>query len=272
MLRSLESGVSGMQQFQQEMDVIGNNVANVNTTGFKSSRANFVDTFSQSLAGGSSGNMQVGSGVATSTVSNLFTQGTINETGAPSNLAINGQGFFVVKNTADSAQFATRDGSFKVDTDGYLVTAEGFRVQGYSDSTLTTVGDIKIDAGANAATVKVNSYRIASDGKIYVTPSDNTGETIRGQVLLQNYLNPQALVKEGNNLYSNLTNAGPLAALGAPKASGLGSIQQGSLEMSNVDLTSEFSMLITNQRAFQASSRIITTSDELLQEIINLKR
>jgi flagellar hook protein FlgE len=274
MLRSLNTAVSGLQQFQEDIDVIGNNIANVNTTAYKNARLDFEDTFSQALGVGSPSN-QVGTGVTTGATQNNFNQGTINNTGFASDLAISGQGFFAVRSNADNAQYVTRAGDFHTDSSGYLVTNDGLRVQGYSDAGLTTLGDLQIDAtgapatAATGATVK--SWSIDQSGKIMVTLSDNT-QFVRGQVLLQNYSNPGALIKEGANLYSAGTAAGPLPQLSAPQTLGLGEIQSGALEMSNVDLTAEMANLITAQRAFQANARVITTSDEILQEVANLKR
>jgi flagellar hook protein FlgE len=145
-------------------------------------------------------------------------------------------------------------------------------VQGYNDSGLSTIGDIKVDAtGSSSASTSVKSWSIDQDGKITVVLSDNS-QFVRGQVLLQNFSNPGALVKEGANLYSAGSAAGPLAGLTAPRTSGLGKLQSGALEMSNVDLTAEMANLITAQRAFQANARVITTSDEILQEVTGLKR
>jgi len=162
-----------------------------------------------------------------------------------------------------------------LDNSGYLVTESGFRVQGFSDAGLTTRGDIKIDAtGAPetaAADATVKSFSFDKDGKLNVTLSDGT-TFVRGQVLLQDYANPGALVKEGGNLFSNMAAAGPLTDPSAPRTAGLGEIVGSSLENSNVDLTSEFASLITTQRAFQANAKIITTSDEMLQDAVNLKR
>ncbi len=274
MLRSLDSGVSALQQFQEELDVIGNNIANSNTTGFKSARVEFADALSQTLQGPDPvAGMQVGTGVNTDSITNQFVQGTINRTGVNTDLAISGNGFFVVRNAATGAQFVTRAGDFHVDASGFLVTADGLRVQGYSDAALTTLGDIQIDnTGApGGSTAAVAAYNFGADGKVNVRLTDGT-QFVRGQVLLQNCTNPQALMKEGDNLYSNIANAGPLAQPSAPGTNGLGNIIGSALEMSNVDLANEFSQLITTQRAFQASARIITTSDEILQEVVNLKR
>jgi flagellar hook protein FlgE len=274
MLRSLNTALSGLQQFQQQIDVVGNNIANVNTTGFKGARVDFEDSFSQAIGAGSPSN-QVGTGVTTGAIQNNFNSGTINNTGFGGDLAIVGQGFFVVKNATDSSQYVTRAGDFHLDSANYLVTNDGLRVQGYSDAGLTTLGDLKIDAtgapstAAPGATMK--SWSIDSSGKIMVMLSDNT-EFVRGQVLLQNYSNPGALIKQGANLYSASSAAGPLATLTAPGANGTGAIQSGALEASNVDLTAEMVNLITAQRAFQANARVITTSDEILQEVASLKR
>jgi flagellar hook protein FlgE len=272
MVKSLNSGVSGIQQFQGKLDVIGNNIANSNTLGFKSGRAEFEDAFSQSLSGGTT-NYQVGSGVSTATVRSLFMQGTISRTLVPTDAAIEGDGFFVVRDPVSGNTFATRAGAFDIDSQGYLVTSDGFRVQGYNDPTLTIRGDIRIDdAGKpvdDPGTYK--RFNIDTEGRINVALSSGT-TYVRGQILLQRFQNPNALVKEGNNLFTGMAAAGPLAVAEAPRTNGLGQIISGHLEMSNVDIANEFTSMITTQRGFQASARIITTSDEMLQEVVNLKR
>jgi flagellar hook protein FlgE len=217
----------------------------------------------------------VGTGVTTGAIQNNFNQGTVNNTGEKGDLAISGNGFFVVKNATDNSQSVTRDGTFKLDANGYLITNGLQRVQGYSDAGLTTIGDLKIDATGAPATAtpgaSVSSWSIDLTGKITVVLSDNT-QFVRGQVLLQNYSNPGALIKDGANLYSASTSAGPLAQPTVPGTNGVGGIQSGALEMSNVDLTSEMVNMITAERAFQANAKVITTSDEILQEVNNLKR
>ncbi len=283
MLRSLISAISGLQNFQERMDVIGNNIANVNTTGFKAGRADFADSFSQTLRSSSPGSgsnsgtsaMQVGSGVTSSAIRNLYTQGAIARTGVKTDIAVAGEGYFLVRDTIGNQQFATRAGDFRVDENGYLITNNGQRVQGYSDSLLATMGDIQIDTTGMPATsdptASLVNYSIDSEGKINVTLSDNT-QFVRGQILLQQFQDPQGLVKEGNNLYSGLAAAGALPTPGAPGVAGLGKLEVAALELSNVDLAGEFANLITAQRAFQANARIVTTSDEMLQELVNLKR
>jgi flagellar hook protein FlgE len=288
MLRSLNSGVSGIQQFQGRLDVIGNNIANSNTIGYKSARTDFEDAFSQTLqvssagSNGSSGTpgMQIGSGVTTGAVKNLFSQGALTSTGIQTDLAVSGNGFFVVKNTLNSSEFVTRSGDFRLDENGYVVTNGGLRLQGYSDSALSSIGDLKVDGTGRPSTsdpdATVVDFNVDNQGKLNVRLSDGS-EFVRGQVLLQNFRDPQALLKQGDNLYSGIAAAGPLGGATSPTpappgTSGLGSIQAGALELSNVDLANEFAGLITSQRGFQASARIITTSDEVLQELVNLKR
>jgi len=273
MLLSLDSGVSALDQFQQQLNVVGNNIANVNTVGFKSADVNFADALSQTLGSTSAGSTQVGSGVLTASITNQFTQGSITSTGVQTDMAVNGNGFFLVKDSSTGASYATRDGEFTMDSSGYLVTSTGMRVQGYSDAGLTTQGDLKIDnTGApNGDTSAVQSYSFGSDGKLSVELADGTQFT-RGQVLLQNFTNPEQLIKVGNNLFSGLTNAGPLAAPLAPSSNGLGDLVSGAVEMSNVDLAGQLTSLITTQRAYEANTKVITTSDEILQDLINLKR
>jgi len=270
---ALNTAVSGLQQFQQDISLIGNNIANVNTTGFKTERMDFQDTLSQAL--GTDPEIQIGSGVATAGTQSNFGTGTISSTGVATDLAISGDGFFVVRNASSNSQYLTRAGDFHRDGNGYLVTADGLRVQGFSDSGLSSMGDLKIDAtgapASAAAGATLASYNIDSSGRINVTLSDGTSFA-RGQVLLQNCNDPNALAKQGANLYAQTAAAGLLSQPAAPQSAGLGTIHSSALEMSNVDLTTEMTNLITAQRAFQANSKIITTSDEILQELVNLKR
>lgn len=290
MIRSLNSGVSGIHQFQTRLDVIGNNIANSNTYGFKAGRADFGDAFSQTLlsSSGSTGGLgslpgqQIGAGVTTTTIRNLFSPGITSQTYEDTDLAISGEGFFMVKDPITGNEFATRAGNFRRDDSGYLVTSEGYRVQGFNDMGLGTRGDIRInadqrpdDADPNAA---MSAFNITPEGFVQISLEGSTAAPYtRGQVLLQNFRDPQALLKAGSNLYTSIAAAGPLGGAdsptsAAPGTNGLGQIEAGSLELSNVDLTNEFSNLITTQRGFQACARIITTSDEVLQEVVNLKR
>ena len=476
MIRSLNTGVLGIKQFQTSLDAIGNNLANINTIGFKGARVDFSDTLSQTLraptpdtatVSGSSG-MQLGNGMQVSAIKNQFTQGAIKQTGVRTDLAVTGEGFFLVKDPTTSELYATRAGDFREDKNGYLVTNDGHRVQGlhkqapaYSESEKTEIGDLKVDvghymadrsgvqldyssnrftlnghgyvtgnqvkflgatptlsvgsntnstvyyikkldehnftlhttaadaaSGANAANfvdpnnigisgfsinlssnsliksgtglstgdvvyikgdsvpggviegteyfvrvtgdsitlhttaeaatnatnavditsdgsryelfkddgaytdlaltlgggASITSYNVGADGKINMLLTDGT-QYVRGQVLLQNFTNPQALLKQGSNLFGNLATAGPIGVSGlsasatdilknskAPGSSGVGRVAAGSLELANVDMAREFSNMITTQRAFQANARVVTTSDEILREMMALKR
>ena len=278
MIGSLQTGVSGLQQFQEDLQVIGNNIANVNTVGYKSATMDFEDELSQNLANGSSNPMQVGEGVTTGAIDSDFSQGTINTTGVTSNLAINGNGFFLVKDPSSGLEYATRDGEFNLDQSGYLTNANGYRVQGTTGAS-TAVSDLQINSATAIAALNdtttpapyLESYSLNTSGQVTATLSDGVTGVI-GQVMLQNFSNPQALTKEGGNVYSFTSAAGPLSTPGTPDTAGLGQIQSGALESSNVDLGSEMADLITAQRAFEANAKMITTSDEILQDLVNLKR
>jgi flagellar hook protein FlgE len=283
MIGSLQTGVSGLQQFQEDLQVIGNNIANVQTVGYKSASMAFEDQLSQNLSNGSN-LMQIGEGVATAAINSDFSQGGINSTGVTTQLAISGSGFFVVKDPSSGASYVTRDGQFKTDGAGFLVTNSGYRVQGYTGtspySAASTIGDLQInDATAIAALndtttpapTMVGNYSIDPSGQINVTLSDGKSGAI-GQIVLQNFTDPQGLMKQGENLYSYSATAGPLAAPAAPDSGSLGKIQSGALESSNVDLAGQMASLITAQRAFEANAKMITTSDEVLQTLVNLKR
>jgi len=278
MLSSLSSGVSGLDSFQEQMDVIGNNIANLNTTGYKAATVDFADAFSNVLnapSGGSSTSsgtdpIQVGTGVSITAIDNNWTQGAIGSTGISSDLAVSGNGFFTVRDTITGNDYVTRDGTFTVDANGYLISANGDRVQGYTDSSLSTLGDIKINITGSPSTSPMVSYNVDAQGNVNVTQADGT-TFVRGQVLLTSFQDPQKLINQGNNLYSNLAEAGPGTAA-APGSSGLGNIHAGALELSNVDLSTEMANLITAQRAFEANSKIITTSNEVLQTLTNMKQ
>jgi len=262
MLLSMDSGVSALEQFQQQINVIANNIANVNTVGFKQADVNFADTLSETLGSNSVGSTQIGTGVTTASITNDFsTPGTLSSTGIQSDLAIEGNGFFVVKDPVSGNTYATQDGTFSIDQNGYLVTSGGMRLQG-------ATGDLQI---TGTATASVSSYQIATNGTITVDYSDGTSSAT-GQIMLQNYSNPDQLVKVGGNLYTASAAAGGLAAPVAPGSAGMGTIESGYLEMSNVDLADQLTSLISAQRAYEANSKVITTSDDVLQTLIQLKQ
>jgi flagellar hook protein FlgE len=416
-LRSLFSGVSALRNHQTMMDVIGNNIANVNTAGFKSSRASFSELYSQtiqnasrptSMSGGTNA-MQVGLGMSVSSLDMSFNQGSIERTGNDLDLAVFGGGFFVVN--ANGQNMYTRDGQFKWDADGRVVTGSGAVLQGkLADAngvipSGTTLQDIKIDSGiksppvatteikfsgnlnsgdetgdtvestaeaydslGNKISIKLTFTKVAEgawdwsavlpetdttaevalgngsltydpDGRLLtpedptsititpvsgarqlnlimnfgtvgefsgVTGSDNTStdsivkmksrdgsaagtllgvafdETgnVRGtfsngalqtlaQVMLAEFANPGGLMRTGDNMYQLSANSGTEILVQPGDTS---TLSAGAIEQSNVDLADEFTKMITAQRGFQASARVISTSDEFLQEVVNLKR
>ena len=327
MIRGMYAGISGMKSQQTKLDVIGNNLANVGTTGFKSSRVVFKDMLYQnsSNAVGASNNLggsnakQVGLGVSIGSIDRIMGQGMMQPTGRALDVAMDGEGFFMVAKGPVAHQdgdieldtdgtiqdaggreiFYTRDGSLSLDSEGYLVTSSGERVLGYSmvggmdadgkinfidseDPDLEAAEDLKtlripdsveMDDGS---TRKVMSYSIGKDGLI--TAVVEGGEVaVLGQLATASFKNPEGLEAVGNNMYLNSSNSGaPLVSsgFGAPEdeVRTNGDIIQGMLEMSNVDIAEQFTDLIVTSRAFQASSKIISTSDEILQDVVNLKR
>src|SRR5580658_862782 len=185
MLLSLDSGVSALDQFQQDLNVIGNNIANVDTVGFKSANMQFADALSQTIGDNSAGVEQVGTGVVTSSIADTFTQGSITSSGVPTNMAIDGNGFFMVKDPASAEEYVTRDGNFTVDSNGYLVNSVGMRVQGYTAG--GTPGYIQITNATDPTpdTSAVQSYTIAANGDVNISLADGTQFT-GGQITLQN--------------------------------------------------------------------------------------
>lgn len=396
MLRSLDSGVSGLQAQQTMLDVVSNNIANVNTTGFKASSVDFEDTLSQVLssATGPNGSLggtnpaQVGLGVKVASIDTSQTEGSAEVTGQGTNMMINGTGYFVVDNGGQTSY--TRAGDFTLDSKGDLVAPDGSLVQGWNatggvvntggalstlnipvgqmapatpTTTVTMTGNLPSDAttgqvvtsqatvydasGAShtitltytyqgvesgdptwsvtgsedggsagapttvqfddtgalvgtpaltvggvaidmssltgyAGTTSVNvqsqngqpagtlqSFTIGQDGVIEGTYSNGVQQAI-GQVAIAQFANPSGLAQNGDSLYSATANSG-LAQVGQPGSGGLGTITAGSVEGSNVDLSQEFTNLIVAERAFQASARVITTSDDVLQSLLSLQ-
>ncbi|CEH33310.1 flagellar hook-basal body protein [Romboutsia lituseburensis] len=289
MLRSMYSGISGMKANQTKMDVVGNNVANVGTTAYKKTAARFSDALYQnaiyaSQPGGGIGGVnpgQVGIGTKVSGIFKNMVQGAIQPTGRPTDLAIDGDGFFKVKLSENNYAY-TRDGSFSLDADGKLVTSDGYYVVGVDDKPIEIPKAVDKDGNPVAPGTKdskrVLQFNISKEGKISYLLEDGTkmpvlnddGTIKVGTQQILNvavFKNPEGLEALGGNLYKVSANSGdPI------KTEVMGKINQGAIEMSNVDLSEEFTEMIVTTRAFQAASKVITTSDELLQEIVNLKR
>ncbi len=399
MLRSLYSGISGMKNFQTKLDVIGNNIANVNTYGFKKGRVTFKDAMNQTIAGASAAQnnrggknpIQVGLGSTIASIDSVQTQSSFQTTGRALDLAVSGDGYFIVKQ--GNAQYFTRAGNFYLDNNGTLVNADGMKVQSIKNGILqditvnvnavlpakqttaiTMAGNLPVDAKGDTKLVqqiqvvddsgtahtldmtiksidpttgnwdvsftdntlddptanivnqpikidpnnpaadtlialKVNdgtgnpkplnvnfsqrnltmtagsidaqattdgnlqgsleSFNIGSDGVINGVFSNGSVLPL-GQLALAKFSNPSGLDNASGNLFRQSVNSG-VANINTP-GNGRGTIAAGSLEMSNVDLSEEFTEMIVAQRGFQANTKIITTSDEILQELVNLKR
>lgn len=283
MLKSLYSGVTGMKSQQTKMDVISNNIANVSTTGFKAGRVRFEDMISQTNANAQEGinAQQVGLGVQTGSIDTIMTGGSLQTTGRALDFGIeNGDSsFFTVSGNGGVEISYTRDGGFYTDTSGNLVTSSGLNVMGYAadaagstipaGNTLTALS-IPAERNVGGDTFDLQSYTVDNTGLIRGTYSDGKSYVL-GQMALTSFSNPDGLEKAGSNLYVATANSGA-ATLGKAGDAGYGKVQSGFLEMSNVDLANEFTEMIVTNRAYQANSRSITTSDQMLEELINLKR
>lgn len=261
MLRSLYSGVSGMKGFQTKLDVIGNNISNVNTIGYKKSTINFQDLLSQNLSNSGVNPMQVGLGSTTASINVVHTPGSAMSTGIGTDLAILGDGFFVVQDPnaiGNDGQYLTRAGNFIVDAERNLVTTQGYNV---------------LDSNGDQITIPAvfDSFTINREGQVVGKQADGTETTI-ATIGISTPENPTGLRKYGGSLYEMTGAAGANGINIGTAANRNTQLGSGMLEMSNVDLTEEFTEMIIAQRGFQANSRTITTSDEILQEVINLKR
>ncbi len=279
MIRSLYSAVSGMLAHQKRMDIIGNNIANVNTVGFKSSDASFTEAAVQIGRGASVSQptgLAVGLGATMNTTLTTFTQGAFQRTDVPSQLAISGEGFFGVQN-ANGDNFITRAGDFLVDSSGYIRSSEGLYLMGLAGTTPPTTptagfppDKMQIPATVGAPAEDVVSYTFGLDGTITAVGSGGTSAIV-GYVTLSKYNNDNGRNAVGGNLYAYNPAAGTNQYFQAG-IGGAGTVQSGALELSNVDLAKEFSDMIVTQRGFDANARTITTSDEMLQTITTLKR
>lgn len=260
MLRSLWIAKTGMEGQQTKLDAISNNLANVGTNGYKRAGVVFEDLMYQNLraAGAASSEqsnlptgLQVGLGVRTAASTRNFNQGSLQQTGSNFDVAIKGSGFFQVQ-LPDGTTGYTRDGSFQVDANGQLVTNAGYPVQ----------PGITIPASASAVT-------ISDTGAVTATISGQTAPQQLGQIQLASFINPAGLESRGGNLYAETAASGtPNAA--APGSSGHGTLQQGYVEGSNVNVVEELVTMIATQRAYELNSKAIQTSDQMLQKLGSL--
>ncbi|MFY9329898.1 MAG: flagellar basal-body rod protein FlgG [Georgfuchsia sp.] len=257
MIRSLWISKTGLDAQQTQMDVIANNLANVSTNGFKRSRAVFEDLLYQTLrqpgAQSSQQNqlpsgLQIGTGVRPVATERIFTQGNLQQTGNSLDAAIQGPGFFQVL-LPDGTTAYTRDGSFQVNSQGQLVTSSGYQVQ-------------------PAITIPANtlSVTIGKDGTISATQSGSATPVQLGTLQLANFINPAGMQSHGENLYLE-TAASGTASNGSPGSNGLGLLNQGYAETSNVNVVEELVNMIQTQRAYEINSKAVTISDQMLQRL-----
>jgi flagellar basal-body rod protein FlgG len=260
MIRSLWISKTGLDAQQTQMDVIANNLANVSTNGFKRSRAVFEDLLYQTLrqpGAQSSGQtqlpsgLQLGTGVRPVATERVFTQGNLQQTSNPMDVAIQGQGFFQVQMPDGSAAY-TRDGSFQVNAQGQLVTASGFAVQ----------PAIQIPANTLSVTV-------GRDGTVSALRAGTTAPTQIGTIQLTAFMNPAGLQSVGENLYVETAASGAPTA-NAPGTNGVGLLSQGYVETSNVNVVEELVGMIQTQRAYEINSKAIQSSDQMLQKLSQL--
>lgn len=263
MMRSLWSAASGMIAQQKNMDIVAHNLANVNTYGNKKVRAEFQDLLYQTLrdAGGASGNgteypqgLQIGLGVRVAATNRIFTQGALQTTDRPTDVAIQGEGFFQIQ-MPDGTTAYTRDGSFKIDSQRRLVTSDGFLLQ----------PNITLDENAT-----MDSVVISQDGRVSDTPAGGQ-QTEIGQITIVRFINPEGLYAYGKNLFLETAASGaPIES--EPGQDGAGVLTQGTVEMSSVQIVEEMVNMIVAQRAYESNSKAITTSDSMLEVANGLKR
>ncbi|NOQ30105.1 MAG: flagellar basal-body rod protein FlgG [Helicobacteraceae bacterium] len=262
MIQALYTASTGMNAMETQIDVTANNIANVNTIGFKQSRAEFADLMYNVMqyAGSATSDVtksptgiEVGLGTRVVATKRSFTEGSLKETGNELDMAITGRGFFKME-LPDGTEVYSRNGAYKVDQDGTLVNSDGYKL----------IPEIVLPED----TVNVS---IGTDGTVSVVQANQTQATQVGQVLLTNFINPAGLHAMGDNLYLETDSSGqPLDD--TPGTNGLGLLRQGFVELSNVQLVVELTDLITGQRAYDANSKIITTADQMLQKTNQMKR
>lgn len=262
MIRALWTAASGMQSQQKNLDVVANNLANVNTAGFKKSRADFQDLMYQNLktSGAPSTNatqvptgIQIGLGSRLAAVTKVFTPGDFTQTGNELDMAIEGDGFYQIQ-LPDGGTGYSRSGAFKKDSTGRVVTSDGYPL----------LPAISIPSNAT----KVN---IGTDGTVSVMQAGQNTPTQVGNIQLASFSNPSGLSAQGKNLFLP-TDASGAATTGTPGQTGLGTIAQGFLEMSNVSVMEEMVNMIVGQRAYEINSKAVQASDEMLQTANNLRR
>ncbi len=262
MMQSLYTASTGMLGMQTQIDTTSNNIANVNTIGFKKSRAEFADLMYHVMeyAGTATSDVtksptgiEVGLGSRPTAINKIFTEGSLKQTDNQLDLAVTGGGFFKLE-LPDGTEVYSRNGAFKIDSNGTVVNSDGYKL----------VPELVIPPDAT-------NVSIGTDGTVTVVQPGQVQATQVGQLNLTNFINPAGLHSMGDNLYIETDSSGQPVD-GTPGLDGLGTLRQGFVELSNVELVVELTDLITAQRAYDSNSKVITTSDEMLQTTNNLKR
>lgn len=261
-MRSLDIGATGMFAQQMNVDTISNNIANMTTTGFKAQRAAFQDLIYQNITrpGSTSSDagttvpsgLQMGLGVRAGAVYRMHSQGALQITDNTLDLAITGEGYFQIDLPNGDTAY-TRDGTFQINENGEIVTVQGYLVQP------------GITIPADATSIDINN-----SGEVLITQPGNTATTNLGQLQLANFVNPTGLEAIGDNFYLE-TDASGAPTVGNPAENEFGAIRQGALEQSNVNVVEEITKLISAQRAYEMNSNVISTSDEMLQTVTQLR-
>ncbi len=262
-MMALRTAATGMAAQQLNVEVISNNIANMNTVGYKKQRAEFEDLLYQDIerAGSQSSDtgtivptgIQIGAGVKAGSVYRITTQGSPTQTGNQLDLAINGLGYFQVQLPSGETAY-TRAGNLSMSPTGQIVTTDGYPI----------LPQITVPAGATGVT-------ISPAGQVQVTTSGSTTPSTVGQIQLATFFNEGGLEATGNNLYTETAASGP-ATVGLPNANGVGALMQGYTEASNVDPVTEISALIVAQRAYEMNSKVISTADQMLQTNNQMKQ
>ncbi len=276
MIRSLFSAVSGLRGHQTMLDVIGNNIANVNTASFKSSRVLFSDLYYQTLTSasaptataGGQNPTQIGYGSLVSSIDVVNSRSSFQQTSRSLDVYVAGEGYFTVQNATGGKSY-TRLGAFSFDPNGNLLDSDGNKVMGQ-----TTTGTTMTTTPAPITIANFSNYTSVSilpNGTISAIDSTTGAVAELGQLAIAVFQNPNGLQQQGTSYYAETGNSGAPTYAVAGSATA-GALVSGGLEMSNVDLSKEFTDMIIAQRGFQANARVITTSDQVLEELVNLKR
>ena len=297
MMRGMYAAISGLEAHQTMLDVTANNLANVDTIGYKGQRTTFVDELSQLVQGasgqtstnGGTNPMQVGLGVQVGSIDNIMSTGSLQATGNALDIAIQGTGFLRVgtgappatapftANVPASLQY-TRAGNLTMDSQGFLTTASGAYVIGRSATAAGTAPNITYTPGAADTYINVppgsTDISVAQDGSVSYLDNNPASATYQNRVMagyisLASFPNQAGLQRNGGALWSPTANSGT-PTVGTPNTAGFGQTISGELEMSNVDMATEFTNMITAERGYQANSRVITTADQMLQTLVQM--